>query len=239
MRLDNPVLIDLLAQRYVLGVQRGHARQRFAKLADSRFEIGRAIADWETRLAPLAWSLEPVEPSPLVWRRIMRALDRGDTPTPETERRGGAAWRALAASMTFVALIAGAGWWQSSNKPPDVVTQTVVETVSVALVTDPAGQPLWLARIAADRSELLVRAINDIQQQPNNDYELWAIDSAGTTVSLALLPQTGQRTETLSDAALGALADSELLAVSLEPVGGSPGPAPTGPVLYTAALVGP
>ncbi len=239
MRLDDPVLIDLLAQRYVLGVQRGHARRRFARLADSRFDVGRAVADWERRLAPLAWSLEPIDPSPLVWQRITRQLDAVSKEAAEPDRTGGTAWRAIAASMTLIALLAGAGWWQSSNQPPETVTRTVVESVSVALVTDPAGQPLWIARIAADRSELLVRTVNDIQLQPDNDYELWAIDSAGATVSLALLPQTGQLTTTLDAAALGALGDSELLAVSLEPVGGSPGPAPTGPVLYTAALVAP
>ncbi|MEX0708146.1 MAG: anti-sigma factor [Woeseia sp.] len=66
-----------------------------------------------------------------------------------------------------------------------------------------------------------------------------ALTDAGVPVSLGLLPQSGARTLSLDDAALNALATSSTLAVSLEPLGGSPQPVPTGPVLYTAALLAP
>jgi len=41
----------------------------------------------------------------------------------------------------------------------------------------------------------------------------------------------------LEPAAVAALQTGNILAVSLEPLGGSPEAAPTGPVLFTAALL--
>lgn len=124
-----------------------------------------------------------------------------------------------------------------------MVTETVVERVpervAVALVTDAAGEPLWLARIAPDSAELVVRTVSDVEAEPDNDYELWALTEAGVPVSLGLLPQSGQSAVPLNAAVLAAIADSSTLAVSLEPQGGSPEPVPTGPVLYTAALLTP
>ncbi|MDZ7769103.1 MAG: anti-sigma factor [Woeseiaceae bacterium] len=137
----------------------------------------------------------------------------------------------------------GVGWWQATQQPPEIVTETVIERVpeqvAVAVVSSDAGQPLWLARIAPLSGQALVRAVNEVEARADNDYELWALTDAGVPVSLGLLPQSGARTLSLDDAALNALATSSTLAVSLEPLGGSPQPVPTGPVLYTAALLAP
>ena len=77
------------------------------------------------------------------------------------------------------------------------------------------------------------------EQQPASDYELWVLRDDGVPVSLGLLPQSGERELSLSPGAIDALGRGELLAVSLEPLGGSPEDVPTGPVLYTAALLAP
>jgi anti-sigma-K factor RskA len=55
-------------------------------------------------------------------------------------------------------------------------------------------------------------------------------------VSLGLLPDAGQLERTLSIAQRSALSSATQVAVSLEPTGGSPTGAPTGPVLFVAAL---
>ena len=240
MRLEDPQLVELLAQRYVLGVQRGMARRRFASLIRARPEVRRRVNYWERRLTPLAWSLPPIQPSELVWQRLCRHLGIGPASSQPARRDG---WKSAAAMFALVAMVTAVGWWRVASRPPEVVTETVIEhvpeDVAVALVSDAAGQPLWLARIAPDSAELLVRTVNDVEARPDNDYQLWALTDAGVPVSLGLLPQTGQRSVSLSDAALAAIADSSTVAVSLEPQGGSPESTPTGPVLYTAALLAP
>lgn len=243
MKLDDPQLIELLAQRFVLGTQRGAARRRFARLLAERADADRAVAWWETRLTPLAWGLEPVEPSELVWQRICRELGIGAERSATKAPAGRNRWAAVAAMCAAIAIVAAGGWWRAASRPPEVVTETVIErvpaAVSVAVVSASDGRPLWLTRIAPASRELAVRVVNDVEQHPNNDYELWALTDAGVPVSLGLLPQSGRRTVALDDDAIAALASSSTLAVSLEPQGGSPQATPTGPVLYTAALLGP
>lgn len=241
MKVENPELIELLAQRFVLGTQRGAARQRFAALAKERPGIRRAIEYWEARLAPLAWELEPVKPSELVWQRICRELGIGRAPSGSMSASN--RWAAVAAMFAVIAIVTAGGWWRAASRLPETVTQTIIErvpeAVSVAVVSNGEGEALWLTRIAPASRELTVRVVNDVEQRPVNDYELWALTDAGVPVSLGLLPQSGRATAPLDDAAIAALATSSTLAVSLEPPGGSPEATPTGPVLYTAALLAP
>ena len=129
----------------------------------------------------------------------------------------------------------------AERRPPEIVQNTVIERipeqVAVALVVSDAGEPLWLTRIGRDSGELAVRVVGDVTSQPANDYQLWALTDAGVPVSLGLLPQSGNVTIALGSAAKAALERSSTLAVSLEPPGGSPQAVPTGPVLFTAALL--
>jgi anti-sigma-K factor RskA len=72
--------------------------------------------------------------------------------------------------------------------------------------------------------------------QPGRDYELWALPEGGAPVSLGLMPESGEAERELSAAQRTALSSASKVAVSLEPEGGSATGAPTGPVLYVAAL---
>jgi anti-sigma-K factor RskA len=67
-------------------------------------------------------------------------------------------------------------------------------------------------------------------------HELWALPEGGAPVSLGVLPHTGERRVILTAAQRAALSNSKQIAVSLEPDGGSPTGAPTGPVLLVAPL---
>lgn len=246
MNFGDPALVDLLAQRYVLGSQHGAARRRMTSLIQRRGDVKNAVARWEERLSPLAWRLVPIAPSELVWQRICRELGIGRDRSAEKAPSTAGVWTAAAASFA-AAVIMAVGWWNATQQPPEIVTETVVETVvetlvadvSVAVVVSDDGQPLWLTRITPATAELTARAIGAVDAQANNDYELWALTDAGTPVSLGLLPQTGEATLTLDPDALLALNTTSTLAVSLEPLGGSPQPTPTGPVLFTAALLAP
>lgn len=237
MKLDDPVLIDRLAQRYVIGTMWGRARDRFGKLAVARFDIRRRIDFWEERLTPLAWSLPPETPSALVWQRIRREL--GFAAGGRERRTSG--WAAIAASLALVAVVLGGGWWQAAQRPPEIVTETVIErvpeAVSVALVGNEAGESLWFVSLKPDSREITARVVAAPEARPDNDYQLWLLTADGTPLSLGLLPQSGERTLAVDTAAVAALGDSRMVAVSLEPEGGSPQAGPTGPVLYTAALI--
>src|SRR5687767_11202980 len=79
--------------------------------------------------------------------------------------------------------------------------------------------------------------VNDRPIPAANSYELWMLPEGRAPVSLGLLPGTGNAALPLDAEALAVLAQTMTLAVSLEPAGGSPTGAPTGPVLFTAPLL--
>jgi len=66
--------------------------------------------------------------------------------------------------------------------------------------------------------------------------ELWLLPTGAAPRSLGVIPATGVGRVPLSTPSEIALAQIPALAVSLEPAGGSPTGAPTGPVLYTGKI---
>jgi anti-sigma-K factor RskA len=219
------------------------ARRRFSRLVDEEAAAAASVHRLEAMLLSSAWSLEPVQPSALVWPRIVRAAGIGESPlAPRGEKRR-APWRAVAAGLALALIATSLGWWQATQKPPEIVTRTVVETVplepAVGVISDEEGQALWVARLYPDLQRIDVVVQQRPADEPDKDYQLWVLREDGVPVSLGLLPKSGEATLLLGDIALDGLERGNTLAVSLEPLGGSPEDVPTGPVLYTAAFFAP
>lgn len=238
MNYLRPELLDLLTERFVVGTMTWRARRRFDRLIDEHDQVRGKVYELEATLSPAVWALPPVSPSDLVWRRICRDIEFGRSRTNSTKR---SAWPAVA-SMLALALVASSfGWWQAYQKPPETIIETVTNTVtlepSVAVINDDDGQPLWVALVYNDLQQVNIEVSTAPAVQTANDYELWIIGGDGTPVSMGLLPQTGDATLNIDAGVVAALTSGTTLAVSLEPLGGSPQPTPTGPVLYTAPLL--
>jgi len=236
--------LEALSRQFVLGTMSRRARRRFSRMVDEDNVVAASVFALEEELLPMAWSLEPVMPSELVWQRISQQAgfgeaQRRDPSGPARANR----WPAVAASLVAALLVSLYGWWQEWTRPPDVVVETVTETVplepAIGVIADDQRNAIWVARIYADLQRVDVSVSNAPELHASNDYELWVVRNDGVPVSLGLLPQSGQRQLSLSANAIDALAQGEVLAVSLEPVGGSPLETPSGPVLYTAALLSP
>jgi anti-sigma-K factor RskA len=84
---------------------------------------------------------------------------------------------------------------------------------------------------------LAVDALVTVRVPDARSRELWALPEGGAPVSLGLMPASGSIDLALDDRQRAALAAAKNIAVSDEPAGGSPTGAPTGEVLYVAALV--
>jgi anti-sigma-K factor RskA len=117
---------------------------------------------------------------------------------------------------------------------------TVPVLSHVAVLIDKYARPMMIADLDAADGRLVLR----LKIKPPRDFtgktlEVWLVPPDGTPRSLGLLPSAeGGTTVALSlphDVA-EALATSEL-AVSLEPTGGSATGAPTGPVLFSGAVL--
>jgi anti-sigma-K factor RskA len=139
-------------------------------------------------------------------------------------------WPALAAALAVVALALGTLYF---TKQPSVTTADYV-----AIVTHADIGPVWVLQTFIAPAELHADTINERPAPANSDYELWMLPDDGTApVSLGLIPGAGQAVLPLAAVQLEVLEQTSTLAVSVEPAGGSPTGAPTGPVIYTAPLL--
>lgn len=220
----NTRAIDELAAQYALGTLRGPARVRFEQVCRDDRRALDALHRWEDRLIDLAGAVTPVRPSNAVWRRIQLRLGHS--------RDTRSSWRTTQWAMAagVAALTAAMVWWATFAPAPNVI----------ATIADQQQAQLWRIEARPDRSELLVAALPALPQDPQHAYELWALptQAGGAPVSLGLMPQAGRRELSLTDAQRTALASATQVAISLEPVGGSPTGAPTGPVLFVASVTG-
>lgn len=230
MNYRNPQLRDLLAGEYVLGTLHGAARRRFERLLRADPELQERVTQWENRLAPLSESLPPVVPGDHVWPRIAAAVaEPARTPVPGFWQRL-AVWRGMAVGAALASVILAVLLLLPVLQPPPTPGRD-----AVAVINDAEAQPLWLLRVDADRRVLEVEVLRRAALPAGKTHELWMLPGGEQApVSLGLLPEARARTLRIDDpqrllAAAG-------LAVSLEPAGGSPTGAPTGPVLYQAAL---
>src|SRR5690242_14306343 len=99
----NPRLRDRLAAEYVLGTLRGRARDRFAALLRSDYDLRRAVAAWEELLTPLAAAAGEIAPPARVWQAVSKRI-AGST-SGAGWWAGVALWRGLAIASTSLALV--------------------------------------------------------------------------------------------------------------------------------------
>jgi len=224
MKSANRELVDRLAAEYVLGTLRHRARRRFERWLLSP-QVAAIVKAWEDRLAGLEPQLAPVTPPATVWQGIEDKLE-----LRRMQRRPAAHWLAIAASLAFFVV---AGILLTHRQPPDV--PQLARTQQSLLQADPQTI-YWRVEILGDHQELRLQAQNVYELPVGKAHELWALPEGGAPVSLGLLPKTGEQHRVLTPAQQKALVGAKQIAVSLEPAGGSPTGAPTGPVLLVAPL---
>jgi anti-sigma-K factor RskA len=227
---DKPELRERLAAEYALGTLRGAARERFRRWMRDDPALARSAAQWEERLMPLAEAVAPVEPPATVWRRIEARTGGAASRNDDSGKDKGFLWRALglvaggaAAALLVMAMVL------PLQRPGGEY---------VALLSDPKTQkPVLLVTAGRRESRLHVKTLDPSIRVADASLELWAVPSTGSPKSLGLVPSADRAVIGLAAAADQALGNVPVLAVSLEPRGGSPTGAPTGPVLYTGPCI--
>jgi len=231
MKHDQPQLIDALASEYVLGTLGGPARRRFERWQAAEWHVASRVRTWEGRLIPMALGLPPLSPSPGVWERIEERIRIADASRADVARRGAArpALRALAAVLVLCAIFAGGYVAWRMTEP--------LRLQPVATIKGAQGPVVWSIELDPRRQRLRAVALAGAAARPGHSFELWALPPGkGAPVSLGILPDAGQLEWALSATQRAALSNAAQVAVSLEPRGGSPTGAPTGPVLFVAEL---
>lgn len=227
MNYSDPKLRDMLAGEYALGTLRGRARERFERLMRDDADLRRTVTEWDERLAPMAQALAPVNPPQRVWRKIEQRIH-------QSEPRGSLYqslnfWRGLAlvtSSFAFAVLLFF-GIAPHKQTAPSYV----------AVLSDSKNQPALTVQYIEGERALEVKIVQASPVAGDRSLELWTLPTGAAPQSLGLLPSAGRiRVELATDQA-GTMPTIPALAVSLEPKGGSPTGAPTGPVLYSGPLL--
>ena len=246
MKYQNARLRQMLAAEYVLGTLRGAARRRFERLLKQDPALVKELRYWERRLAPLQRSFKPVVPREIVWAEIEQRIQAARVATlpsarSVTEDRGRLGfWRTLSAAASLAAVGLGYALWLQLQQSPQVIEQVrtvqVVQPMPYVAMLQPTNVPAqWIVVVTPARRSLKVSAAgaypHDLDTQ---SLQLWVLDDAGQPHPMGLMPEGSSADLPLPEMKMP---QKPVIAVSLEPKGGSPTGLPTGPVLTTAPLM--
>lgn len=234
LRDDNGLSPDeWLAAEYALGVlgseDRARAQARMAR--DPAF--AHLVEAWQNRLTPMAANLAEIQPPAALWERIAAAV-----PDLAADRRtlrpslwqSLTFWRGLTAASTALAvaclamLIYIGSYLGTINAPAPLMASI-----------DGGGHRHFVATIDPARGSVAVLPAAfapDATRVP----ELWLIPADGKPRALGLLSAAQTVTLKIPPALVPHAAAGAVLAVSLEPQGGSPTGQPTGPVVASGKL---
>ena len=216
--------LHALAGEYVLGVLDAAEAGEVAEALATHTELRRAVAFWEEQLHPLAQMIPPAEPPAGLWRQIeTRISEVPSRPAAHRFWNDIALWRWSTAGAAAAA--AALALWIG-------LTPTSGPSFVAVLHSPQQDQASWVA--TAGRHGLLVRALTGVAPPVDRAFELWAIAPGATRPrSLGVIPPDGELK-------LGVLPpdlrDGATLAISIEPVGGSPTQQPTGPVVFVGSV---
>jgi anti-sigma-K factor RskA len=239
--IDAPDGNQMLAAEYVLGVLGAEERREVERRLAQEPALAREVAFWEERLGGLADAVAPVPPPPQLWARINAVVSVPPPPVARPRAARPSLWQSLefwrafgiGAGALATASIAGLTYLGVglSVAPTPTRAPPLMATLGGA-----AGQPNFVAAITATGDGLVVVPAALLTTDPRA-FELWLIPVGETTPRSLGLIEPGQPIKLIIPPDLAArLTPDATLAVSLEPPGGSPTGAPTGPVIAVGKL---
>lgn len=221
----NEPLRERLAAEYVLGTLRGRARRRFEGLMHQDAALRRTTREWNERLGAMAEFAPPVAPDRQAWHAIERRLGlQREAPRWQFWRHGSLGlWRSFGlASSALAALLLVTVFIERPG---------TARTSDIASLTDEQARPALVVTADRARGVMTVKVVAQAPLTAGQALQLWAVPRTGKPRSLGVLGARRALTLPLPANAIGD--DVAVLAVSLEPAGGSPNPdGPSGPILY-------
>ncbi len=224
----------VLAAEYVLGVLGAEERRAVETRIAEDASFAREVGEWEERLGGMASYVKDATPPPQTWLRIQSSL--GGPPLAAEARIAQPAsiwsslafWRGLGiASSALAAACIAALVYVGMQPAPQTQARVPLLATLTGLKTN---QPNFVAAISSDgRSLTIVPA--SLLTADKRSMELWLIPQGGKPASLGLIAAGQPVHLNVPPELLPHVGSGATLAVSLEPLGGSPTGQPTGEVI--------
>lgn len=231
---------DVLAAEFVLGVLSAQQRASVQARVESDPPFARRVGEWEQRFSPWLSSVPPVEVPAHLWTQVRSRLgwDAAEARRPGLWQSV-AFWRAATVLASIAALFA---IWVArapvTPPPVAVVAPQAAEPAAKAVttLTHDDGSAAWLASVDPARGTVLMVPVPHAADPQGRVPELWLIPPGKAPRSLGLVSIQKAHTVRVPQDVLAALAAGSVLAISLEPPGGAPAGAPTGPIIAKGAI---
>lgn len=222
---------EAIAGEYVLGLLSQSDRRKVeARIAtDTRFAA--LVAQWQANLSPLNDDYEQVAPPAGTFAAVENRLFGDASAASQPGSLSGvwnsaSFWRWAALACLIVAI----GAVLSTSLPDGAPQSGLVAELS----GDGAGVDL-LARYDGDNGRLRFTPVA-ARKPEQKSLELWLVEGDAPPVSLGVLPQTGEGDVVVPPEMRERLVAGAVLAVSVEPFGGSPTGTATGPVIASGSV---
>ncbi len=236
---------DLRCGEYVLGVLDAAGRKQFEQALQRDPQLAANAARWQSRLMPLNEDIGEIEPASYVWARIESELGfapAGTSRPRPTSRLGRRLWDdirvwrwiGIGSSVAALALVV----YSIFPVRDESVVLPGRDTYQVASIVRDGGAPGWSAIIDAGHERMVIVPAGSTSIAADHASELWVIAPGARPVSLGLIATDRPTIVSLPPTRLALLNARSILAVSLEPRGGSPTGQPTGPVLAKGVVGG-
>lgn len=230
--------IEAVAGEYVLGTLDAGERSAVAARRERDPALDRAIRRWEADFAPLMDVGKAMEPPANLLERIEARLGLPEASAAPQDRRDNVValkrklnmWRtiavvtsAMAASLAFLIT------WQGVQLPGQ-------DSRLVAVLQKDSTSPAFLVTVDLPTRMLTVKPLTG-PAATDKSYELWLVNaSLGDPRSLGVISAPLTVSQNLRGLDRQVI-EGSAVAISLEPLGGSPTGKVTGPVLYSGPLL--
>lgn len=220
---SDPEELSTLAGEYVLGLLEPDDAREIERGLPGNEALARAVAFWQTRLAPLSRLAPETAPPPGLWDKISSELGSA----PATYRlpvwwNKVEPWRWATAGLAVVA----AALLLLVARPP-------LGSHYIAVLSAP-NQHLPGFVVMGGQKQVMARAIEGAAPPQGRAYELWAIyPNVARPQPLGVVPPNGiLHVKNFPTEILGGAS----FAISIEPPEGSPTGQPTGPIVFIGQL---
>ncbi len=234
-----PTVPGTLAAEFALGLLDGDELREARRRASSDPDFASQVARWRGSLAPLHLEIDEVSPPIDLWNRI-EAATTGEAAANDNVfplRRQLTVWRSATAAMAAIAACL-ALVIAFEPRPRHVIQPAASQLASTPMVAmiGSNGAMKVVASWDPTGRQLILAIPGGMPADSVHSNELWVIPSDGKPRSLGTMPNGKQMHMRLAKALAQLLTQGATIAISVEPRGGSPTGAPTGPVVASGAL---